>query len=180
MLVVLFYIIVQLHFDSSFGGFALSTLLGTPTLRIADSSRFSSFSVFIGGTLVVFVSSRFCLVFWDFAVRLFVFLMEGGISFLSPLDFPRIVTLGREPSRGSSFFFSFSIAIVAALYAKSWTMELQKRIASVASSRVRLLFLLPPWLSSNTVDSSVEKHNELIKSIMKKKCSKFLQINQAQ
>lgn len=41
-------------------------------------------------------------------------------------------------------------------------MELQKRIASVASSKVRLLDFVPPRLSNTTVDSS-----EIRKKILK-------------
>lgn len=39
------HIMVQLHLDSSFGGFKLSPLIGAPTMRVVDLSIFSSLSV---------------------------------------------------------------------------------------------------------------------------------------
>lgn len=108
-----FHIIAQLHLDSSFGGFVLSTLSGSPTIRGRDSSFFSSLSVLVKGGFAS-VSTRLCLDFWDFELR-FPALLPCA-SFLSGLDFPNKVTVGREPSSGTTF--SFSIAMVAAWQAK--------------------------------------------------------------
>lgn len=41
------HIMVQLHLDSSFGGFKLSPLIGAPTMRVVDLSVFSSLSVLV-------------------------------------------------------------------------------------------------------------------------------------
>lgn len=57
------YIIVQLHFDSSFGGFILSLLLGAPTIRVVELSLFSSFAAVFSGGAFESVSRRFCLGF---------------------------------------------------------------------------------------------------------------------
>lgn len=46
-----------------------------------------------------------------------------------------------------------SMAMVAALWARLWTIELQNSIVSVASSSVKLLPLGPPSSSINTMDS---------------------------
>lgn len=84
-------------------------LLGRPTLRTVDSFAFSSFSVLVEGD---FMSNSicFCLAFIDFEARFPVVLLRE--SFLSAVDFPRTVTVGREPSRGTES--SFSMARVAA------------------------------------------------------------------
>lgn len=73
------------------------------------------------------------------------------MSLLSGLGFPTRVNVGLRTSTDE---FSFSMAMFAASYARLWTMELQKRIVSVASSRVRLLDFVPLRFSSRTVDSS--------------------------
>ncbi|KAL0421528.1 UNVERIFIED_CONTAM: hypothetical protein Slati_3175700 [Sesamum latifolium] len=136
--------IVQLHLDSSFGGFTVSTLVGDLTTRGVD---FSSVSATTGGGFVS--DSCLCRAFWDLEFR-FPRVLER-MSLLSGLDLPANVIVGRKTSTGG---FSLSIAIFAASYARLWTMELQKRIASVASSRVRLLDFVPPTSSNMMVDSS--------------------------
>lgn len=64
-------------------------------------------------------------------------------------------------------------------------IELQKSIASVASSSVRLLAFVPAWLSTVTVDSSVREkricnqyesheHTHLISYVVRSPCFSFL------
>ena len=64
----------------------------------------------------------------------------GGFSepSLLGMDCPTMVTVGRR-AEASSDCCSCSSPIVAALYAMSCAMELQKRIVSVASSNVKHL-----------------------------------------
>ncbi|KAL0364293.1 UNVERIFIED_CONTAM: hypothetical protein Sangu_0526900 [Sesamum angustifolium] len=109
---------------------------------------FSSVSATTGGGLVS-DSCLLCRTFWDLELR-FPRVLER-MSLLSGLDLPANVIVGRKTSTGG---FSLSIVIFAASYARLWTMELQKRIASVASSRVRLLDFVPPTSSNVMVDSS--------------------------
>lgn len=81
---------------------------------------------------------------WDLELRL-----PSGldrISLLSGLGLPTTVTVGLATSSDE---FSFSMAMLAASYARLWTMELQKRIVSVASSRVRLLDFAPTIVESS-------------------------------
>lgn len=145
---------VQLHLDSSFGGFKLSPLIGAPTMRVVDLSVFSSLSVLVSFRGDFVSVSIFCLVFSeDLELRLPEVLPRG--SLLSEFALPTTVTVGRKSSNITEF--SFSIAMFAARYARSCTMELQNSIVSVASSSVKLLALFPPCPSSVTVDSSVKR-----------------------
>lgn len=99
---------MQLHLDSSFGGFRLSDLFGIPVFRGITSSGFSPSTVWLDGDFLS-VSLLLCLAFRDFRVRLDDILPRE--SFLAEL-FSTVVIVGRENSEKS--WFSFSMAIVAA------------------------------------------------------------------
>jgi hypothetical protein len=72
-----------------------------------------------------------------FAVRLWGSFSKPS-SLWKGLPIPMTVGRGATDSRDPC---SFSNAVVAALYVMSWTMELHKRIVSVASSKVKLLWI---------------------------------------
>lgn len=105
---------------------------------------FSLVSAITGGGFVS-VSNFFCRAFWDLEVC-----FPRVLKRISLLSLPTNVSVGLRASNGG---LSLSTAIFAASYAKLWTIELQKRIASVASSKVRLLDFIPRF-SSTRVDSS--------------------------
>ena len=120
-------------------------LLGDLTMRGLNFSSLSG----VTGLGFVSVSNLLWRAFWDLELRL-----PSGldrISLLSGLGLPTTVTVGLATSSDE---FSFSMAMLAASYARLWTMELQKRIVSVASSRVRLLEFAPPTSSRTMVKSS--------------------------
>lgn len=102
------YITVQLHFDSSFGGFTPSTVFEISVLVGVESDFLKLFPNSAEGN-VVGVSNFFRLTFREYGLRLLEILNE---SFRSGTDFPNIVTVGRGTSGGTN---SFSIPIVAAL-----------------------------------------------------------------
>lgn len=102
------YITVQLHLDSSFGGFTPSTVFEISALIGVESDFFKLFPNSAEGDVVT-VSNFFRLTFREYGLRLLEILHE---SFWSETDFPNIVTVGWGTTGGTD---SFSIPIVAAL-----------------------------------------------------------------